>query len=331
MIAGINRRETIALLGGAGAAWPLAVRAQQKLRRVGALMAFTDKDQEAQARLAAFREGLQKLGWIEGRNIEIDLRWAGSGAALMQVAKELVEQQPELILSSDTLTTAALLQQTGTIPIIFGAVTDPIGSGFVSSFTRPAGNLTGFVSMEPTVASKWVELVKEIAPGVNRLALLFNPTTAPYFEYYISPFKAAAASFGVEAIIAPIHDIAELESAIAAQAREPNSGLIVMPDSFMTLHRVEIASLAAQHSLPSIYYLRLFAESGGLLSYGNDLVDNFRRAAVYADRILKGTKPSDLPVQAPVKFELVINARTAKALGLTVPLTLRALADEVIE
>ena len=326
----LRRREFIAALGGA-AAWPLAVRAQQKLRRVGALMAFTDKDLEAQARFAAFREGLQKLGWIEGRNINIDLRWAGSEEALMQrFAKELVEQQPELILSSDTPTTAALLQQTRTIPIIFGAVSDPIGSGFVASFW-PASNATGFTTMEPTMASKWVELLKEIAPGVNRVALLFNPITAPYFEFYLNPFMAAAASFGVAAIIAPIHDIAELESAIALQAREPNGGLIVMPDSFMTLHRVEIASLTARYSLPSIYYLRLFAESGGLLSYGNDLVDNFSRAAGYADRILKGTKPNDLPVQAPVKFELVINARTAQALGLTVPLTLRTLATEVIE
>ena len=287
------------------------------MRRIGVLMAYAESDPEAQAWVAAFREGLQKLGWTEGRNIRIDTRWAASDAELMQrFAKELVALQPDLILSSSTPTTAALLQQTRTIPIIFAVVADPVGSGFVASFPRPGGNVTGFTNFEPTMAGKWLELLKEIAPRVNRVALLFNPATAPYVEYYLNPFKAAAASFAVEAIAAPVRDTSELESVIAAQAREPNGGLIVMPDTFMTAHRAEITSLAARYRLPAVYSFRFFAELGGLLSYGNDRLDNFRRAATYADRILKGEKPSELPVQAPAKFELVINLKTAKALGL---------------
>ena len=251
--------------------------------------------------------------------------------AIQQFAKELVALQPDLILSQNTPTTAALLQQTRTIPIVFALVADPVGSGFVASFPRPGGNVTGFITMEPTMAGKWLELLKEIAPRVNRVAFLFNPATAPYAEYYLNPFKAAAASFAVEAIAAPVRDTSELESVIAAQAREPNGGLIVMPDTFMNAHRAEITSLAARYRLPAVYPFRFFAEVGGLLSYGNDQIDNFRRAATYADRILKGAKPSELPVQAPVKFELVINLKTAKALGLDVPSHLQQRADEVIE
>jgi putative tryptophan/tyrosine transport system substrate-binding protein len=212
-----------------------------------------------------------------------------------------------------------MLQQTHTIPIVFAIVADPIGSGFVASFPQPGGNITGFVTMEPTMAGKWLELLKEIAPRVARVAMLFNPATAPYAEYWLNPFKAAAASFAVQAIVAPVHDKSELESVVVAQAREPNGGLIVMPDTFTTGHRSEITSLAARYRLPAVYPYRVFAEFGGLLSYGDDLTDNFRRAASYADRVHKGAKPSELPVQAPVKFELVINLKTAKALGLDVP------------
>ena len=295
-------------------------------------MGFAESDREGQAFVAAFREGLQKLGWTEGRNIRIDTRWATPDTESMQrFAKELVALQPDLILSQSTPTTAALLQQTRTIPIVFAIVADPIGSGFVASFPRPGGNVTGFITMEPTMAGKWLELLKEIAPRVARVAMLFNPATATYAEYWLNPFKAAAASFAVEAIAAPVHDRSELESVVAAQAREPNGGLIVMPDTFTNAHRVEITSLAARYRLPAVYPYRLFAEVGGLLSYGDDLTDNFRRAATYADRILKGAKPSELPVQAPVKFELVINLKTAKALGLEVPPQLLARADEVIE
>ena len=239
--------------------------------------------------------------------------------------------QPELILSHNTPTTAAMLQQTRTIPIIFALVNDPIGSGFVASLPRPNGNATGFTAFEGSEAGKWLELLKEIAPRVTKVAFLFNPATAPYAEIFLNPFKAAAASLGVEAIVAPVHDRSELESIVAAQARRPNSGLIVMPDGFMNVHRAEITSLAARYHLPAVYPYRFFAELGGLLSYGNDFVDNFRRAASYVDRILKGAKPSELPVQAPVKFELVINLKTAKALGLDVPSLLQQRADEVIE
>ena len=222
-----------------------------------------------------------------------------------------------------------MLQQTRTIPIIFANISDPVGSGIVASFNRPRANVTGFLNMEPTIAGKWVELLKEIAPRVNRVAFLFNPATAPFAEVYLSPFKAAAAPIGVEAITAPVHDT--LETVVAAQAREPNGGLIMMADSFLNARRAEITSLAARYRLPAIYPYRLFTEAGGLLSYGNDVPDNYRRAATYADRILKGEKPADLPVQAPTKYELIINLKTAKALGLDVPTALLARADEVIE
>jgi putative ABC transport system substrate-binding protein len=330
----LRRRQFITLLGGAAAAWPLAARAQQaeRMRLIGVLMAYAESDPEGQAWVAAFRERLQKLGWAEGRNIRIATRWATPDLEAMQrFAKELVALQPDLILSQSTPTTAALLQHTRTIPIIFANIADPVGSGFVASFPRPGGNATGFVLFEPTMAGKWLELLKEIAPRVNRVAFLFNPATATYFEYYTNPFKAAAASFGVEAIAAPVHDRSELESAFAAQAREPNGSLIVLPDSFLNAHSVEITSLAARYRLPAVYPYRLYIKVGGLLSYGNDVFDNYRRAAGYVDRILKGEKPGELPVQAPVKFELVLNLKTAKALGLDLPASVLARADEVIE
>jgi putative ABC transport system substrate-binding protein len=320
-------------LGGA-TAWPLATRAQQPdgVRRIGVLMGYAESDPEAQAWVAAFREALQKLGWTESRNIRIDTRWAAADPAAMQrFATELVALQPDLILSANTPTTAALLQQTRTIPIIFAGISDPVGSGFVASFPRPGGNVTGFVNLEGSMSGKWLDLLKEIAPRVARVAFLFNPATAPYAEYYLNPFKAAAASFAVEVIAAPVRDMSELESVIAAQAREPNGGLVVMPDVFLNVHRAEVTSLAARYRLPAVYSRRFFTEVGGLLSYGNDQVDIYRRAATYADRILKGAKPSELPVQAPVKFELVINMKTAKALGLDVPVQLQRRADEVIE
>ncbi len=330
----MKRREFVALVGGL-AAWPLAARAQQhdQMRRIGVLMGYAESDSEGQAFVVAFREGLQKLGWVENRNMRIDYRWATSddSDSIEQFAKELVALQPELILSNNTPTTAAMLQQTRAIPIIFGLVNDPIGGGFVASLARPGGNATGFIAFEGSMAGKWLELLKEIAPRVTRVAFLFNPETAPYAEYFLNPFKAAATSFAVEGIAAPVHDSSEVESVVAAHAREPNGGLIVMPSAFATIHRMEITSLAARYSLPAVYPFRFFTQLGGLLSYGNDFLDNFRRAASYVDRILKGAKPSELPVQAPVKFELVINLKTAKALGLDVPSFLRQRADEVIE
>jgi putative tryptophan/tyrosine transport system substrate-binding protein len=330
----IGRREFITLLGGAAAAWPFAARAQQgdRLRRVGVLMSYAKSDPDGGAFVAAFREGLQQLGWLESRDIRIDDRWAALDAeALQRFAKELIALQPDLVLSQTTNSTAALLQQSRTVPIIFANVADPVGSGFVASLARPGGSVTGFVLSEPTMAGKWLELLKEIAPRIKRAALLFNPATAPFAEYFVEPFKAAALSSGVEAIKATVHDKSNLETVIAAHAREPDSGLIVIPDAFLNVHRVEVTSLAARYRLPTVYPYRFYPELGGLLSYGNDVVDNYRRAAGYADRILKGAKPSELPVQAPVKYELVVNAKTAKALGLEIPSSFYWRADEVIE
>ena len=330
----MKRREFIRLLGGA-AAWPLAARAQQseRMRRIGVLMPLTADDPLGQARIAALREGLEKLGWIEGRNIRIDTRWTTTGdvGSMQRYAKELVALQPDLIVTQSTPITATLLQETRTIPIVFALVADPIGSGFVASFAKPGGNVTGFVTIEPTMAGKWLELLKEIAPRADRVAFLFNPATATYFEYWLNPFKAAAVSFAVEAIAAPVRDKSQLEPVIAEQARTPNGGLVVMPDTFTDTHRVEITSLAARYRLPAVYPYRQFTAVGGLLSYGDDLIDNFRRAPTYVDRILKGEKPSELPVQAPVKFQLVVNLKTANALGFTIPPLLLARADETIE
>jgi putative ABC transport system substrate-binding protein len=270
---------------------------------------------------------------VEDRNTRFDTRWATAddAEARQRFAKELVALQPDLILSNNTPTTAALLQQTRAIPIVFATVSDPVGSGFVASLARPGGNVTGFQTAVGSLAGKWLELLKEIAPSVNWVAFLFNPATASYAEAYLNPFKAAAASLAVEAIAAPVRDISELESVVAAQARAPSGGLIVMPDSFTDVHRAEITSLAARYSLPAVYPRRIFAELGGLLSYGVDQFDNYRRAASYVDRILKGERPSELPVQAPIKFELVINLKAAKALGLDVPVHLQQRADEVID
>jgi putative ABC transport system substrate-binding protein len=332
---GMRRREFITLLGGAAAAWPLAATAQQpeRVRRIGVLMGWPESDPEARSALAAFVQTLQQLGWAAGRNVRTDTRWAtpADAESMQRFAKELVALQPDLILSHTTPTTAVLLQQTRTIPIIFTVVADPVGSGFAESLPRPGGNVTGFMITEGSLGGKWVELLKEIAPRVARVAFLFNPATATYAEYYLNSFKAAASSFAVEAIAAPVHDMSEVESVVAAQAQESNSGLIVMPEAFAITHRVEITSLAARYRLPAIYPYRFFTEIGGLLSYGNDLTDNFRRAANYADRILKGEKPSELPVQSPVKFDLVINLKTARALGLDVPPLLQQRANEVIE
>src|SRR5262245_33057225 len=281
----MRRREFITLLGGAAAAWPLAARAQQaeRVQRISVLMGYAESDSEGQAQIAAFRGELQKLGWTDGRNIRIDTRWVTPGdAELMQrFAKELVALKPDLILSHNTPATAAVLQQTRTIPIVFALVSDPVGSGFVATYRRPGGNVTGFDVSEPTQGSKWVELLKEIAPGVARVAMLFNPAWAPHAEFWLKPFQAAAIKFAVEAISAPVHDASELDSVIAAQAREPNSGLIVMPESFMIAYRAEVTSLAARYHLPAVYPYRFFAEVGGLLSYGIDENDNFRRAASY--------------------------------------------------
>jgi putative ABC transport system substrate-binding protein len=329
----LKRREFITLLGGAVAVWPLAARGQQpeRMRRIGVLMINSESDPEGQTWVRVFREEIQKLGWTEGRNIRIDIRWAPPGdmEAMSQLAKEFVSHQPDLILSQGTPSTVTLLKETRTIPIIFAIAADPIVSGFVASFPRPGGNATGFIVTEPTISGRWVELLKEVAPRITRVAFLFNPTTATYSQYWLKSFKAAAASFALEAIEAPVRNRGDLDA--AAQAIEPSGGMLVMPDPFTQVYREEITSLAVRYRIPAIASNRSFAEVGSLLTYGADLADNFRRAAIYADRILKGAKPSELPVQAPVKFELMINMKTAKTLGLTIPDKLLALADEVIE
>jgi len=327
----VNRRKFIASLGGAAAGWPLTARAQRP-SKIGVLSGLPENDPEGHARIAAFREALQKLGWMDGRNVSFDVSWAVPEVeAIQRSAKELVALRPDLIVTQNTPGTAAVLQHTRAIPTIFVNIVDPVGSGLVANFLRPGGNLTGFVSLEPTIVGKWLELLKQIAPRVARVAFLFNPATASYAEYYLTPFNSVARSFDVEAIAAPVRDLTALETVIASLAEKPNGGLIIMPDSFLITHRAAITALAASHQLPALYPYRQFTEVGGLLSYGNDQLDNYRRAASYADRILKGEKPSDLPVQAPVNFVLTINLKTAKALSLDVPALLQQRADQVIE
>jgi putative tryptophan/tyrosine transport system substrate-binding protein len=330
----MKRRQFITLLGGATAAWPIIARAQQRerMRRIGVLMHLAADDPEGQGRLAAFLQGLQEAGWAVGRNVTIDVRWAAADVASMKrFAMELVALQPDLIFTSSTPATAAMLQATRTIPVIFVLVADPVGSGYVASLPRPGGNVTGFTPIVGSLGGKWAELLKEIAPRVARVTLLFNPPAATFVESYVNPFKAAASSLGMEAIIAPVDDMLELESLVTIQAREPNSGLVVLPDAFTELHLAEIVSLAVRWRVPAINWSRTFAEGGGLISYGPYLVEEYRRAATYADRILKGEKPADLPVQAPTKYETVINLKAAKALGLDVPPSVLVRADEVIE
>jgi putative tryptophan/tyrosine transport system substrate-binding protein len=327
----MRRRDFIAGIAGLSAAWPLAARAQRP-SKIGVLSGLPENDPEGHARIAAFQEALEKLGWKEGRNIRFDVRWATPEVKTIQrLAAELVALQPDLIVTQNTPGTAAVLQQTRVIPVIFVNIVDPVGSGLVANFLRPGGNVTGFVSLESTIVGKWLELLKGIAPRIARVAVLFNPATASFAEYYLAPFKVAVRSFAVEAIAAPVRDLDALETTIADLGSKPNSGLIIMPDSFLITHRAVVTSLAARHRVPAVYPYRHFTEVGGLLSYGNDQLDNYQRAASYADRILKGEKPSELPVQAPVKFEMTINLRTAKTLNLEMPPDIVALADEVIE
>jgi putative tryptophan/tyrosine transport system substrate-binding protein len=327
----MRRREFIAGIGSA-AAWPLAAVAQSgSTRRIGVLMSSSESDLEYQNFIKIFVRQLQDLGWMDGRNLRIDYRWAAADPDRLETfAKELVELKPDLLVSQNTPTTAALLQQTRTIPIVFIIVSDPIGSGFVGSLPHPGGNATGFMNFESAMTGKWLQLLKEVAPRVGRVALMFNPATSPY-QYYWRPFESSASSSAVMPIEAAVHDDAEIEGAFVALAREPAGGLVLVPDTFLVVHRELIISLAARYRVPTLYFYRYFAAAGGLMSYGIDLGDLFRRAAPYADRILKGEKPAELPVQAPTKFELVINLKTAKTLGLTIPQTLLARADEVIE
>jgi putative ABC transport system substrate-binding protein len=328
----MRRRDFIALLGGA-AAWPLSARAQQgeRMRRIGVLMPAAADDLDGQARIAAFRQGLQQLGWTDGRNVRIDTRWsAGDADEIRKYAAELAALAPDVILATGSATLAPLLQATRTVPIVFTIVPDPVGAGLVDSLARPGGNATGFTWFEYATSGKWLELLKQIAPGVTRVAVLRDPAIAAGLGQW-GAIQAMAPSVGVEVIPVNVRDAPEIERAVAGFARSSNGGLILTASALAVVHRDLVIRLAARHKLPAVYHRRLFVTSGGLISYGPDLVDQYRQAAGYVDRILKGEKPADLPVQAPTKYELVLNLKTAKALGLEVPPTLLARADEVIE
>jgi putative tryptophan/tyrosine transport system substrate-binding protein len=330
----MRRREFITLLGGVAAVWPLAARAQQpdRVRRIGVLLPYAESDHEAQSWFAAFREALRNIGWTEGSNLRIELRWSARDADRMRtLAKELVDLRPDAIFGATTPVIGALARETRTIPIVFAAVSDPIGSGFAANLAHPGGNITGFTTHDPALGGKWVGLLKEIAPRTEHVALLFNPATTVPLQFFLPSIQAGASSFAVEVSAAPVHAEDEIEGAVAALTRKAGGGLIVMPDVFNELNRELIIALAASYGVPAIYYNRFFSEPGGLISYGDARGEQFRLAAGYIDRILKGEKPADLPVQVPTKFELIINLKTAKALGLDVPASLQQIADEVIE
>jgi putative tryptophan/tyrosine transport system substrate-binding protein len=330
-----NRRQFITLLGGAAAAWPIAAQAQQggEMRRLGVLSNIGESDPEAQSMAAALHRGLRELGWVNGRNLQVDHRWgAGNPERVAAFAQELVALKPDVIVAHTTPSVIALRKETTAIPLVFVQVSDPIGTGFITNMAHPGGNITGFTNFESSMVGKWVEMLKEMAPGIARIAFLFNPQTAPYVtRYYQRPLEASARSLGIEPWAASVSSAAEIESAISKFGREGGGGLIMMPDSFNIVHRERTMGLAARYRLPAISPYRFAVQEGGLMSYGVEQVELFRQAASYVDRLLKGAKAADLPVQAPTKFELVVNTKTAKALGIEVPLTLLARADEVIE
>jgi putative ABC transport system substrate-binding protein len=329
----MRRRELITLLGGGMAAWPLAARAQQpdRMRRIGVLLSFAADDSEALARVGAFLQGLQQLGWTDGRNVRIDYRMtAGEADRSRTYASELVALGPDVILASGSSTVGPLLQSTRTVPIVFVDIVDPVGGGFVASLARPGRNATGFTNYEYGMSAKWLELLKQIAPRVTRVAVMRDPSLTSGTAM-LAAIQAVAPSFGVELSPVDVRDVSEIERAVTAFARGSNDGLIVVGNPTANAHRELIITLAAKHRLPAIYPYRYYIASGGLISYGPDSIDQYRHAAGYVDRILKGEKPADLPVQAPTKYELVLNLKTAKALGLDVPPTLLAQADEVVE
>jgi ABC-type uncharacterized transport system substrate-binding protein len=328
----MRRRDFIKIAASTAALWPLATRAQQseRVRRIGVLMAVADPSN--QSYLAAFRGALTKLGWTEGSNLQTEVRWgAGDADKIRSFAKELVDLRPDLIVGHSTPVVVALVRETQTIPIVFVNVADPIGSGFVLSLARPGGNSTGFMTDNSALGGKWVELLKEIAPQTVRVALVFNPATAVPLKFYMPSIQAAASTAGLKVNATPVHAKDEIEGVIAAQARDQGSGLIVMPDPFNATNREHITLLTARYRVPAMYYRREFAEGGGLIAYANDFGEQFPQAAAYVDRILKGAKPKDLPVQAPTKFDLVINLKTAKSLGLEVPFGMQQRADALIE
>jgi putative ABC transport system substrate-binding protein len=328
----IQRRKFITLLGSA-AAWPLAARAQRdgRVRRIGVLMPVDENDPEGKLRYSAFTQALADLGWTDGRNVRMDVRWGRADInRIRALARELVGLQPDIIFTGGTPATAAVQRQTRGIPIVFVNVSDPVASGVVERLDRPSGNVTGFAALEASMGGKWLELLSEIAPGLKRAAIMFNPDTAPVSAHMPS-LETAARSLKVAPIITPVHSDAEIETAIIPLGREPGGGLVVLPDGFMNVHRAPLILAAARNNVPAIYWNPDFARDGGLLSYGPDAIDIFRRAATYVDRVLRGEKPGDLPVQFPTKFEMVANRKTARALGLEVPLSILVRADEVIE
>jgi ABC-type uncharacterized transport system substrate-binding protein len=328
------RRKFITLLGGAAAAWPLAARAQQqpsKVPRIGVLIALAQSDPEARAWVAGFLQGLEKRGWSEDRNLQIDYRFASAGAQAQALAKEIVALQPDVIFAMPTPAVAALQRESHEIPIVFAALADPIGSGFIASLARPGGNITGVMQYEPSVTGKWMAMLKEIAPRLTRVAFMINPKSAPFYNYYLRAAEPLSQSLGIELLPTFVENATEIDRAIESFARVPNGGLVVPPDVTTFAHRDLIIALAARHGLPAVYSFRLIVLAGGLMSYGLDVVDTCRQAAFYVDRILRGDKPADLPVQAATKFETALNLKTAKALGLTVPPGLLVAADEVIE
>jgi len=330
----VRRREFITLLGGAALASPVAARAQQpgRMRRVGVLMGVAESDPEGQARIAAFRQGLTDLGWVDGRNLRIEYRWAaGDADRIREYTAELVALAPDVLIGNGTAALAALRDATRSIPIIFVLVNDPVGQGFIPNLARPGGNITGFSFLEYSMVGKSLEMLRQLAPNVHRVAIMFNPATAPHYTVFLRSFETVPPPSPLEIKATPVGTEADIEQAVAKLAKEPGGGLLVPPDTFTVVHRDLVISSAAQHRVPAIFTYRQFVREGALISYGPETTDIFQRSASYVDRILKGANPGDLPAQAPTKFELAINVRTARTLGLDVPPTLLALADEVIE
>jgi putative tryptophan/tyrosine transport system substrate-binding protein len=330
----MRRREFITLLGGASAAWPFATRAQQpgQIRRIGLLMIVPEGDPQSRADRDALESGLHALGWIVGRNVGLEYRWSdGDEALLRKYAAELVGTSPDVLMTEGTAALAAVNRETKSIPIIFVNVSDPVGQGFVASLARPGGNATGFTLFEFSMATKWVEILRELVPTVKHIGFLFNPVGYPYANLFFAAVRTAAKAFEIDATPIPVEEDAGIERSLAALAQQSDRGLIALHDPFIIKHRDFVIAQVAQHQIPTVYTLRAFAVSGGLISYGVDLADPWRKAATYVDRVLKGAKPGELPVQQPTKFELVVNSKTAKALDLAVPPSLLATADEVIE
>jgi putative ABC transport system substrate-binding protein len=328
----VNRRDALVALAGLGVGLRPLTPWAQSVRRIAVLMGYAEDDPVAQTRFAAFKEGLAALGWVEGKNLKMEVRWAAGDPNQAAVfAKELVALAPDVILSNTTPVTAALHRETRTIPIVFTVVSDPVGSGFVQNLSRPGGNVTGLINLESSLAEKWVQLLSQVAPKVKRMAVMFNPATAPYAEYYLTRLNAAGEAVGVKTFIAAVRREKDIEEVVTTLGRERGSGLIAMTDSYVLVNRKLIIAAAARRKVPTMYYTGDMVLEGGLISYGVDVVDLFRRAAPYVDRVLRGAKPADLPIEQPGKFELFINAKTAKALGLVIPESMLLRADKVIQ